>query len=59
MRVVPLYVMTEYSMFQSCCRIAQLVEEAHNNHFTHLAITDEGNMHGVLKYYQVCKKTKI
>ncbi|HHU23825.1 MAG TPA: DNA polymerase III subunit alpha [Acholeplasmataceae bacterium] len=59
MRVVPLYVMTEYSMFQSCCRIAQLVEEAHNNHFTHLAITDEGNMHGVLKFYQVCKKTNI
>lgn len=59
MRVVPLYVLTEYSMFQSSCKIAQIVEAAADNHFTHLAITDEGNLHGALKFYQACKKARI
>lgn len=59
MNVVPLYVKTKYSLLQSSCRIEDLVVRAKSLGYQTLAITDEGNMHGVLKFYQACLKYHI
>lgn len=59
MNVVPLYIKTEYSMLQSSCRINDLIQKAKNLGYKTLSITDEGNMHGVIKFYQACLKNEI
>ena len=59
MKFVNLYVQTEYSMLQSTCKIASLVNLAKQYGYDSIAITDEGNMHGVIKFYSICKQENI
>lgn len=59
MEFVPLYVRSEYSMLQSTCGIDSLVKTAKLYGYKSLAVTDEGVMHGTIKFYNACKKAGI
>ena len=59
MKFVNLYLQTEYSMLQSTCKIASTVTLAKEYNYHAIAITDEGNMHGVIKFYTACKENNI
>ena len=59
MEFVPLYVRSEYSMLQSTCSIDTLVNKAKEYGYKSLAVTDEGVMHGTIKFYNACKKAGI
>ena len=59
MEFVPLYVLSEYSMLQSTCSIEKLVSYAKEYGYKSLAVTDEGVMHGTIKFYNACKKAGI
>ena len=59
MEFVPLYVRSEYSMLQSTCSIEKLVSYAKEYGYKSLAVTDEGVMHGTIKFYNTCKKAGI
>ena len=59
MEFVNLFVKTEYSMLDSTCAISRLVEKAAKAGSTALAMTDNGNMHGAIKFYEACLKYKI
>ncbi|RPJ64104.1 MAG: DNA polymerase III subunit alpha [Dehalococcoidia bacterium] len=47
-----LHVHTEYSLLDGCCRISQLVHKAKDLGMRALAITDHGNMYGVIDFYK-------
>ena len=57
--VTALQVKTSYSILGSLNDIPKLVDLAVNYGYTSLAITDEGNMFGVMEFYNECKKRKI
>lgn len=59
MEFVPLYVRSEYSMLQSTCSIDSLIFKAKEYGYKSLAVTDEGVMHGTIKFYNACKKAGI
>ena len=54
-----LFIQTEYSFLTSTCKIKELVIAAKKHNFKELAITDEGNMYGVIKFYEECIKNDI
>ena len=54
-----LHVHTEYSMPDGYSRIQNLVREAKAQGMDSLAITDHGNMYGVLEFCKVCKNEGI
>ena len=51
-----LHVHTEYSLLDGMSRIDPLVQEAVRLGMESLAITDHGNMYGVIEFYRACKK---
>ena len=59
MEFVNLFVKSEYSMLDSTCAISRLVQEAVNKGYKSLAITDDGVMHGTIKFYELCLKNGI
>ena len=59
MNYVALYVKTSYSMLSSLIKIDELVGKAKELGYKALAITDEGNMFGVMEFYNCCKKYDI
>ena len=59
MEFVNLFVKTEYSMLDSTCAISRLVEKAAKAGSTALAMTDNGNMHGAIKFYEACINNNI
>lgn len=59
MEFVNLFVKTEYSMLDSTCAISRLVEKAKKNGCTALAMCDNGNMHGAVKFYEACISNDI
>ena len=59
MNYVALYVKTSYSMLSSLIKIEELVMMAKKLGYKGLAITDEGNMFGVMEFYNCCKKYDI
>ena len=59
MNYVALYVKTSYSMLSSLIKIEELVSRAKELGYKALAITDEGNMFGVMEFYNCCKKYDI
>lgn len=59
MEFVNLFVKTEYSMLDSTCAISRLVEKASSLGCTTLAMTDNGNMHGAIKFYEACLEKNI
>ena len=59
MGFVPLYLQTEYSMLQSSCGLVKTFEYLKKLGYTSVAMTDEGNMHGAIKFYQLAQKNNI
>ena len=55
-RFTHLHVHTEYSLLDGAAKIAELVAYAKELGMDSLAITDHGNMCGVVEFYQQCKK---
>jgi len=56
---VHLHVHTEYSLLDGACRIGDLVEAAAGRGAEALAITDHGNLHGVIAFYAACTEAGI
>jgi len=56
---VHLHVHTEYSLLDGACRINDLVEAAVAQGAEALAITDHGNLHGVIEFYTACTEAGI
>ncbi len=54
-----LHVHTEYSLLDGCCRILPLVHKAREYGMHSLAITDHGNMYGVIDFYKAAKEVGI
>lgn len=54
-----LHVHTEYSLLDGAARISDLVQRAKDLGMTALAITDHGNMYGVVDFYKECKAAGI
>src|SRR5271170_6377532 len=50
---------TEYSMLDGAARVADVVAAAAMDGQPALAITDHGNMYGVLDFYNACKEQGI
>ena len=46
---------THYSLLDGASSIPKLVSRAKEHGFNSLAITDHGNLHGALQFYQECK----
>jgi len=54
-----LHVHTEYSLLDGCCRIPQLIHKAREYGMQSLAITDHGNMYGVIDFYKYAREAGI
>ena len=50
---------SDYSLLDGAASLERLIEKAKSFQMKHLALTDHGNMFGVLKFYQLCKKQGI
>ena len=59
MRYTNLYLNTEYSMLQSSCRLEDTFEALRKYNYHAAAITDDGNMYGVVKFYRLAEKYNI
>lgn len=59
MSFVNLYLKTEYSMLQSSCRLDQTFEMLTKYQYQAVAMTDEGNMYGAIKFYKKALDKKI
>lgn len=51
---VHLHVHTEFSLLDGLCRINKLVDIVKERGWRAVAITDHGNMYGVIKFYEAC-----
>ena len=56
---VHLHTHTEYSLLDGACRIPKLIAKAKELGMSAMAITDHGNMYGVVKFYKEAKKQGI
>ncbi len=56
---VHLHLHTEYSMLDGLCKIPQLIEKVKKLNQNSVAITDHGNMYGVIHFYNQCLKEDI
>ncbi len=56
---VHLHVHTEYSLLDGIARIKKLVEITKERGYRAVAITDHGNMYGVLQFFEECIKVGI
>ena len=54
-----LHVHTEFSLLDGVCRIDKLAARLAELGQTSIAITDHGNMYGVIDFYKACKKAGI
>ncbi len=54
-----LHVHTEYSLLDGACRIERLLDRARELGQDMVAITDHGNMYGVIDFYKAAKKRGI
>ena len=54
-----LHVHSEYSLADGSIRIKELVKKTVERGHTHVALTDHGNMHGAIEFYQACKGSGI
>ncbi len=59
MAFVHLHNHTEYSLLDGACRIPKLVQRVKELGQTAVAITDHGNMYGVIDFYRACKAEGI
>jgi DNA polymerase-3 subunit alpha len=56
---VHLHLHTEYSLLDSACRLNRLMSRAAELEFPAMAMTDHGNMHGAIDFYQNARKKGI
>ena len=56
---VHLHVHTEYSLLDGLARIEKLVDIVKERGWKSIAITDHGNMHGVIKFFEACVQKGI
>ena len=56
---VHLHLHSEYSLLDGACRIADIPERVKECSQDAVAITDHGNMYGVVAFYNACKKAGI
>ena len=56
---VHLHVHSQYSLLDGACRIDGLVEAAKRHRMPALAITDHGNLFGVIEFYDACMKNGV
>ena len=56
---VHLHVHTEYSLLDGACRIKDLVAAAVDQGAEALAITDHGNLCGVVEFYEACREAHL
>lgn len=54
-----LHVHTEYSLLDGANRIKPLIQRVKEMGMQHIAITDHGNMFGVMEFYKTCKAEGI
>lgn len=54
-----LHLHTEYSLLDGACRIKDLVKRLKELNQNYCAITDHGNMFGVIEFYKACKRENI
>ena len=59
MSFVHLHVHSEFSLLDGACRIQGLIQRVKELGQTSVAITDHGNMYGVVDFYKACKKEGI
>ena len=59
MSFVHLHLHTQYSLLDGACRFGQLFDAAKRDSQTAVAITDHGNMFGVINFYKEAKKQGI
>ncbi len=59
MAFVHLHLHTEYSLLDGACRIERLLDRAKELGHEAVAITDHGNMYGVIDFYKAAKKRGI
>ena len=59
MGFVHLHVHTEYSLLDGSCKIKEIALRAKELGMEHLAITDHGNMYGVIDFYKAAKAAGI
>ncbi|NLR08558.1 MULTISPECIES: DNA polymerase III subunit alpha [Lactobacillaceae] len=57
--IVPLQVMSTYSLLQSTNRIPELVQTAKDRGYTALALTDKNVMYGEVAFYNACQAAGI
>ena len=51
-----LHLHTEYSLLDGSCKIGELMARAKELGMEHIAITDHGNMYGVIDFYRAALK---
>ena len=56
---VHLHLHTEYSLLDGACRISEIPDRLAECSQNTVAITDHGNMYGVIEFYKTCKKAGI
>lgn len=56
---VHLHLHSEYSLLDGACRISEIPERLKECDQDAVAITDHGNMYGVIEFYKTCKKAGI
>ena len=56
---VHLHLHSEYSLLDGACRIADIPDRLRECDQDTIAITDHGNMYGVIEFYKTCKKAGI
>ena len=59
MGFVHLHVHTEYSLLDGSCKIKEIALRVKELGMEHLAITDHGNMYGVIDFYKAAKAAGI
>ncbi len=58
-RFVHLHVHTEYSLLDGACRVEHLAEQVRNLGMEAVALTDHGNLYGVIPFYKACQAQGI
>ncbi len=56
---IPLHVHSQYSILDSSASIEALVSKAKELGMPSIALTDSGNLYGVVEFFKACKKAKI
>ncbi|MBQ4421700.1 MAG: PHP domain-containing protein, partial [Schwartzia sp.] len=54
-----LHVHTEYSLLDGASRVCELIDEVKKLGMNAVAITDHGQMYGVMEFYKAAKKAGI